>query len=113
MTKEKKEEINIAANPVLIPAVTEKRTLYRQIYIKIEEGEIFAFIPGTIIDIFVKKGQNVKKGESLCSLHAMKMDNNICSTVDGKVQTINIKIGQNVSKNDVLIKITPSPAKEK
>jgi biotin carboxyl carrier protein len=83
----------------------ESRTYYRQLYVKVEAGEIYAFIPGTIIDIFVKKGNIVKKGDALCSLHAMKMDNNICSTIDGKVKAINIKKGQNVSKNDVLIEI--------
>jgi biotin carboxyl carrier protein len=84
---------------------TELRKHYRQLYIQVEPGEIFAFIPGTIMEIFVKKGQIVKKGEPLCSLHAMKMDNNICSTMDGIVKVINIKPGQSVSKNDVLIDI--------
>ncbi|MDR0790440.1 MAG: biotin/lipoyl-binding protein [Bacteroidales bacterium] len=111
MTKEKKEEINVVENTT--PVVEEARTTYRQIYIKINEGQVYAFIPGTILEIFVKKGQNVKKGEPLCSLHAMKMDNNICSTIDGKVHTINIKKGQNVSKNDVLIEVIPVPTKQK
>lgn len=83
------------------------RTHYRQLYIKIEPGQIYAFIPGTIIDIFVKKGDKVKKGETLCSLHAMKMDNEICSTIDGTVRAINIKEGQIISKNEVLIEIEP------
>jgi biotin carboxyl carrier protein len=113
MTKEKKEEINVVANTTPTPVAAEARTTYRQIYIKIAEGQIYAFIPGTIIDIFVKKGQLVSKGEPLCSLHAMKMDNNICSTIDGKVTAVNIKRGQNVSKNDVLIEVVPSPTKKK
>lgn len=81
------------------------RTHYRQLYIKVEPGQIYAFIPGTILDIFVKKGQKVKKGETLCSLHAMKMDNEICSTIDGTVKVINIKKGQIVSKNEVMIEV--------
>ncbi|MBP1629939.1 MAG: biotin attachment protein [Bacteroidetes bacterium] len=83
----------------------DQRAYYRQLYIKIDPGQTYAFIPGTIIEVFVKKGQVVKKGEPLCSLHAMKMDNNICSAVDGKVKVINIKKGQIVSKNDVLFEI--------
>jgi biotin carboxyl carrier protein len=83
----------------------EVRKHYRQLYIQVEPGEIFAFIPGTIMEIFVKKGQVVKKGQPLCSLHAMKMDNNICSPIEGEVKKINIKVGQSVSKNDVLIDI--------
>lgn len=83
----------------------DQRAYYRQLYIKVDPGQIYAFIPGTIIDIFVKKGQSVKKGDAICSLHAMKMDNIITSTIDGKIKAINIKKGQVVSKNDVLIEI--------
>ena len=90
----------------------DNRTYYRQLYIKVEPGQIYAFIPGTIIDIFVKKGQKVKKGTPLCALHAMKMDNEICSPVDGIVQTINIKKDQVVSKNDVLIMISSDDVSE-
>ncbi len=81
------------------------RTHYRQLYVKVAPGEIYAFIPGTIVSVLVKKGQKVKKGEALCCLHAMKMDNQICSPMDGVVKAVNIKEGQNVSKNDVLLEI--------
>ncbi|MCK9163694.1 MAG: biotin/lipoyl-containing protein [Bacteroidales bacterium] len=87
------------------------RTRYRQLYVKVEPGQIYAFIPGTIIDIFVKKGQKVKKGDSLFTLHAMKMDNELCSTIDGTISAINIKKGQIVSKNDVLIDVCPATVK--
>ena len=81
------------------------RTHYRQLYVKVAPGEIYAFIPGTILDVFVKEGQKVKKGEPLCCLHAMKMDNQICSTIDGVVKSVNIEKGQTVSKNEVLIEV--------
>ena len=83
------------------------RTHYRQLYVKVEPGQIYAFIPGTIIDIFVKKGQKVKKGDPLFTLHPMKMDNELCSTIDGTIGAINIKAGQIVNKNDVLIDVIP------
>ena len=35
----------------------------------------------------------------------MKMDNQICSTIDGVVKSVNIEKGQTVSKNDVLIEV--------
>ena len=74
------------------------RTHYRQLYVKVSPGEIYAFIPGTILDVFVKEGQEVKKGEPLCCLQ-------ICSTIDGVVKSVNIEKGQTVSKNDVLIEV--------
>jgi biotin carboxyl carrier protein len=81
------------------------RTQYRQLYIKVAPGEVYAFIPGTIIKVFAEEGKKVKKGDVLCSLHAMKMDNQICAPMDGVIKAVNIKEGQNVSKNDVLIEI--------
>ncbi|MBR1770326.1 MAG: biotin/lipoyl-binding protein [Bacteroidales bacterium] len=83
-----------------------QRKHYRQLYIEVEAGEVYAFIPGTIMDVLVKEGEQVKKGQPLCILHAMKMDNKICSDIDGVVEKINISANQNVSKNDVLIKIS-------
>lgn len=38
-----------------------QRKHYRQLYIEVEPGEVFAFIPGTIVDIFVKEGEKVTK----------------------------------------------------
>ncbi|MDR1847909.1 MAG: biotin/lipoyl-binding protein [Bacteroidales bacterium] len=102
MTKNQTTE-ETSAN-VIIP---EPKMVYRQLYVKVSEGEVYAFIPGTIVDIFVRKNQNVKKGDVLCSLHAMKMDNNICAPIEGKIKSVNIKKGQNVSKNDILIEISP------
>ncbi|MBO6117797.1 MAG: biotin/lipoyl-binding protein [Bacteroidales bacterium] len=90
--------------------MSEERKHYRQLYVQVSAGEVYAFIPGNIMEIFVKKGQKVKKGDALLSLHAMKMDNNICANVDGKIEKINVKKGQAVSKNDVLINIIPDAA---
>lgn len=81
------------------------RKHYRQLYIQVEPGDVYAFIPGNIMQIFVKQGDKVKKGDPLLSLHAMKMDNNICANIDGTIEQVNVEIGQAVSKNDVLIKI--------
>ena len=87
--------------------MSEYKKQYRQLYVQVPAGEVYAFIPGTVIDIFVKKGDKVKKGQPLLSLHAMKMDNNICANIDGIVESINVKKKQTVSKNDVLINIIP------
>ena len=84
---------------------SNSKTQYRQLYVKVAPGEIYAFIPGTIVKVFVKEGEKVKKGDVLCTLHAMKMDNRLCAPIDGKIKAVNIEAGQNVSKNDVLIEI--------
>ncbi len=62
-----------------------------------------AFIPGTIREIFVKEGDNVKKEQKLLVLEAMKMKNVIYSKISGKVSKIHIKSDQTVMKNQLLI----------
>lgn len=64
---------------------------------------ILSFIPGTVLDILVKTGQSVRKGDDLMLLDAMKMQNQLKSTIDGKVKIIPVKKGDKVSKGTVLM----------
>ena len=66
---------------------------------------ICAMIPGVIIKYKVKKGDKVRKDDSLFILEAMKMHNNILSPLDGKIKKIYVKEGENVMKNDIIIEI--------
>ena len=66
-------------------------------------SEIEAPMPGLIIDVLVCEGQEVKKGEGLCILEAMKMENTLLSTGDGIIKAVKISKGQTVDKGDVLI----------
>lgn len=65
--------------------------------------EIKAPMPGLIFDIKVKEGDEVKKGDAVLILEAMKMENILKSPGDGTVKAIKIKKGQSVEKNQVLI----------
>lgn len=67
--------------------------------------EMSAPLPGTIMQIFVKQGDVVKKGDKLLMYEAMKMENNLLSEVDGTISTINCREGDNVLQGDVLIVI--------
>jgi biotin carboxyl carrier protein len=70
---------------------------------KDEHREVRAPMPGMILDVLVKEGQEVSKGENLVILEAMKMENIIKSSGEGTIETINIHKGMNVEKNQVLI----------
>lgn len=65
--------------------------------------DIKAPMPGLIFDIKVKEGDEVKKGDPVLILEAMKMENILKSPGDGTVQAIKIKKGDSVEKNQVLI----------
>lgn len=68
-------------------------------------GLVSSFIPGTIIDILVKPGQKVKKGDELVILDAMKMQNRLKSAIDGKVKMISVQKGDKVSKGALILEI--------
>lgn len=69
---------------------------------EIIEG-INAPMPGTILEVAVKDGDEVKKGDKLIILEAMKMENVIKAPVDGTVSKIMVKAGENVEKNQPLL----------
>ena len=64
---------------------------------------IKAPLPGTITGIEVEVGQEVKAGDTLVVLEAMKMANNIEAEKDGKVTAICVKVGQAVLEEDALV----------
>jgi glutaconyl-CoA/methylmalonyl-CoA decarboxylase subunit gamma len=73
--------------------------------VKSDKEKIVAPMPGKIVDVLVKEGADVSKGEPLIILEAMKMQNELQSPVDGKVSVVNARANTNVNKDEVLIEI--------
>lgn len=66
---------------------------------------IISFIPGTVLDIMVREGKQVDKGEELMILDAMKMQNKLKSSIKGKIKKIFVSKGDKVSKGTVLMEL--------
>ena len=62
-------------------------------------------LPGIIIKISVKLGDEVKAGDTLLIMEAMKMENNIQAEKDGIIKEIKVSEGQNVMQDEVLIEL--------
>jgi biotin carboxyl carrier protein len=60
-------------------------------------------MPGLILDLKVKPGDEVKKGDVVLILEAMKMENSIKSPGDGIVKLVKVNLKDSVEKNQVLI----------
>ena len=60
-------------------------------------------MPGTILDVKVAQGQAVKKGDILCILEAMKMENEILAPQDGTVAQVTVSKGASVNSGDPLV----------
>jgi biotin carboxyl carrier protein len=60
-------------------------------------------MPGLVLDIKVKPGDSIKKGDAVVVLEAMKMENNLKSPGDGVIKKINVEKGKAVEKGQVLV----------
>ena len=79
-----------AAAPVAKPAASAK-------------SGVKSPLPGVILDIKVNVGDEVKKGQTLIILEAMKMENSINADKDGKVAAINVSKGESVLEGTDLV----------
>jgi len=66
-------------------------------------NELKAPMPGLVFKILVDVGQEVKEGDNLMILEAMKMENNLKSPTTGKIIEIKVDEGNAVEKNQILI----------
>jgi glutaconyl-CoA/methylmalonyl-CoA decarboxylase subunit gamma len=72
---------------------------------KVEQEIIKAPMPGKIIDVLVREGSTVLRGEPVVILEAMKMQNEILSPVNGTIVKVSARANTNVMKDDVLVEI--------
>ena len=65
--------------------------------------EIGASIPGKVIKVLVKEGEEVEEHQPLIVIEAMKMETNIVSKTNGKIKSIKVKEGEMVSDKQLLM----------
>lgn len=68
-------------------------------------GEIITPMPGKVVKLFVKKDQQVKAGDNIIVVEAMKMEHTLSTPKDGKIQNIFVSEGENTAFGQILIKI--------
>lgn len=68
-------------------------------------GQIKAPLPGVILEVKVKVGDEVKFGDVLIIMEAMKMENSIKSDRAGKITDLKVKVGDSVLEGSVLVEI--------
>lgn len=66
-------------------------------------GDLNSEMPGKIVKVFVKPGQEVKTGDPLLIMEAMKMENEMRAARDAKIKAIHVKEGENVESGANLI----------
>jgi biotin carboxyl carrier protein len=67
-----------------------------------EAGALLAVMPGLILKILKKEGDQVAVGETVIILEAMKMQNDLVAKTAGRISQMNVKQGDNVEMRQVL-----------
>jgi biotin carboxyl carrier protein len=99
----KMEYLNIDSS--LYQTRLSKKFRERKKYSPPDPRLILSFIPGTVIEILVKPGDKVKKGEDLMVLDAMKMQNKLKCPAEGVIKSITVTKGNRVSKGTLLAEL--------
>ena len=92
-------------NSTLYKTRLSPKYLKRKPYKPPSHKAIISFIPGTVLEILVKTGQDVRKGEDLVILDAMKMQNMMKCSIDGTIKKIHVNKGDKVSKGTILLEL--------
>jgi biotin carboxyl carrier protein len=105
--EEKTMVINVNGNDYEIAIKDKNDLLLLQLGISAKSSSavqsIKAPMPGLIINVSVNPGDEVKKGDTLLILEAMKMENVIKSPRDGKIRKVNVQLRNPVEKNQVML----------
>jgi biotin carboxyl carrier protein len=66
------------------------------------ENKLLSQIPGRVVSIILKAGDQINKGDSIVVLESMKMQVAVKAHKDGQIRDIKVKVGDIVSRNDVV-----------
>jgi len=82
-----------------VPVRTSRAT------VEVVEGAVTAPMTGKIVSVKVKKGDEVKEGQVVCVLEAMKMENEITAPRSGRIKEIRVSEGTAVNEGEILLVI--------
>lgn len=105
---EKKEAEQTIVKPIIRPAATPKPAVAPAAQSATNAAPaggkgVKSPLPGVILEVKVNVGDEVKKGQTIAILEAMKMENNINADRDGKIIAINVKAGDSVLEGTDLV----------
>lgn len=69
------------------------------------EEAIVAHIPGLVVEVKVREGQEVEEGQGLVVIEAMKMENEVRAPCSGVVEQVGVRPGEEIQKGQVLCRI--------
>ena len=104
LDKPAKKQIRPLTRPQAAPTTPTGEPVVSRPVVSGAPGAVRSPLPGVILEVVVKVGDTVKKGQKLAVLEAMKMENNVNADRDGKVIEIKVNKGDSVREGaDILV----------
>ena len=104
--------LRLNQNALLAEVEDERQVLRRTLAPQRSGGggqlQVRAPMPGMVLRVDVEPGQEVKMGQALAVIEAMKMENEIRSPAAGRISKVHIRQGQALEKDAPLFEIIPS-----
>ena len=100
-----KEEVKTTKTPTLVRSASKRPVEPLKVNPTTKRTKILAPIPGVIMQVDVKVGDQVKVGDRLIQLEAMKMENNITSEKNGTISAVHVVKDQKVLQNELMIEL--------
>ncbi|MBI4233424.1 MAG: hypothetical protein HY686_03190 [Chloroflexi bacterium] len=69
------------------------------------ERRIVSPMPGRVVAVTVRPGQQVAAGQEVCVVEAMKMEQSIRTSVAGRVKALHVRPSQNIAGGDLLVEL--------
>lgn len=98
-------ELNVRNLPYQLEVFDPRRRVISQADSAEGGGLVQAPMPGKVVDVKVKAGDPVKKGDAVVIIEAMKMQNELAAERDGVIQEIAVKTGDTVEAGQKLVVI--------
>ncbi len=104
---EVEKTVQESKTPIIVRQDVKNPKNAHKIKKKVASGltKIAAPLPGNIMNIYVKEGDQINKGDKLLMYEAMKMENLIVAEKDGIVKSIKVQAQDSVLQGDILIEV--------
>jgi len=91
-------------SPAPAPVVEKKHSaVAAPSSVNVGGNTLFAPLPGTVVEVFIKSGEEVEAGQVILVIEAMKMKNSIRSVRNGHVKNVLVSAGQTVAHKQALV----------